>query len=166
MEREKKAGIESTGQWKETIHVGIAADHGGFELKEQVKEALASAGYKVEDFGAHKLVSGDDFPDFVVPLARAVTNGEVDRGVAICASGVGASIVANKIPGIRAALITDSFSAHQGVEDDDMNVICLGGQITGYSLSLELVFTFLNASFKGEERFKRRLRKVELLEGK
>ena len=166
MERGKKVEIESVGHRKEEMRIGIAADHGGFELKELVKAALDSAGYKVEDFGAHRLVIGDDYPDFVVPLARAVVKGEISRGVAICASGVGASIAANKIPGIRAALITDSFSAHQGVEDDDMNIICLGGQITGYSLSLELVLTFLKATFKSEERFNRRLSKVELLEKK
>jgi ribose 5-phosphate isomerase B len=146
--------------------IGLAADHGGFELKEQLKAALMLAGYNIFDFGAKKLVSNDDYPDFVIPLSRAVAAGDVYRGVAICASGVGASVAANKIPGVRAALITDSFSAHQGVEDDDMNIICLGGQITGYSLSLELVFTFLKADFKGEERFKRRLRKVKLLEKK
>jgi ribose 5-phosphate isomerase B len=164
MEKEKKAETESVMYRKEEMRIGIAADHGGFELKKLVKEALVSAGYNVKDFGAHKLVIGDDYPDFVVPLARAVAKGDINRGIAICASGVGACVAANKIPGIRAALITDSFSAHQGVEDDDMNVMCLGGQVTGNSLSLELVFTFLKATFKSEERFKRRLRKVELLE--
>lgn len=164
METGKKVEKERAGHRKDLMRIGIAADHGGFELKELVKAALVSAGYEVKDFGAHKLVIGDDYPDFVVPLARAVAKGEINRGIAICASGVGAGIAANKIPGIRAALITDSFSAHQGVEDDDMNIMCLGGQITGYSLSIELVFTFLKAAFKGEERFKRRLRKVELLE--
>jgi ribose 5-phosphate isomerase B len=108
---------------------------------------------------------GDDYPDFVVPLARAVATGEVTRGVAICGSGVGACVVANKVPGVRAALITESFSAHQGVEDDDMNVMCLGGQVTGEAQSWELVQTFLNAEFKGDERFRRRLAKVAALEG-
>lgn len=146
------------------MRIGLAADHGGFELKEQLKTALNTAGYEVEDFGAHELVIGDDYPDFVVPLARAVAKGEVNRGVAICASGVGACFAANKVPGVRAALITDFFSAHQGVEDDDMNVICLGGQVTAYALSLDLVKAFVNANFIGAERFSRRLAKVAALE--
>jgi ribose 5-phosphate isomerase B len=144
--------------------IGIAADHGGFELKEKLKNALIDSGYEVEDFGADKLAPGDDYPDYVVPLARAVAKGVVVRGLAICGSGVGACVVANKIPGVRAALITDYFSAHQGVEDDDMNVMCLGGRVTGYSLSLDLVRTFLGASFSGTERFSRRLKKVAALE--
>ena len=164
MERVKKAEKKSAGHRKEELHIGIAADHGGFELKEQLAAALRLAGYDVTDFGARKLVAGDDYPDFVIPLSRAVAKGEVTRGLAICGSGVGACVAANKIPGVRAALITDPFSAHQGVEDDDMNVMCLGGRVTGYSLSLELVLTFLNASFKGKERFKRRLGKVAALE--
>lgn len=146
------------------IRIGVAADHGGFELKAQLTESLKAAGYEIVDFGAHELVSGDDYPDFVIPMARAVASGEVSRGLAICGSGVGACVVANKVPGIRAALITDSFSAHEGVEDDDMNVMCLGGRITGPSLAWDLVQTFLNARFKGDERFKCRLAKVADLE--
>ena len=146
------------------MRIGIAADHGGFELKVQLTVALKAAGYEVEDFGAHELVTGDDYPDFVVPLARAVAKGEITRGLAICGSGVGACVAANKVPGVRAALITDSFSAHQGVEDDDMNVMCLGGRITGYALSWDLVQVFLNAHFKWAERFSRRLAKVAALE--
>jgi ribose 5-phosphate isomerase B len=146
------------------MRIGIAADHGGFELKVQLTVALKAAGYEVEDFGAHELVTGDDYPDFVVPLARAVAKGEITRGLAICGSGVGACVAANKVPSVRAALITDSFSAHQGVEDDDMNVMCLGGRVTGYALSWDLVQMFLNANFKGDERFKRRLEKVSALE--
>jgi len=107
------------------MRVGIAADHGGFELKGYLTAALQTAGYEVADFGDDCLVSGDDFPDFVVPLSRAVASGEVTRGLAICGSGVGACVAANKVPGVRAALITESFSARQGVEDDDMNVMCL-----------------------------------------
>ena len=148
------------------MRIGIAADHGGFELKRQLTADLKAAGYEVEDFGAHALMSGDDYPDFVVPLARAVVKGEVARGVAICGSGVGACVAANKVPGVRAALISDSFSAHQGVEDDDMNVMCLGGQVTGRALSWELVRTFLNARFEGDERFVRRLAKIAELEQK
>jgi len=146
------------------MRIGIAADHGGFELKVQLIADLKTAGYEVADFGAHKLEIGDDYPDFVVPLARAVAKGEIIRGLAICGSGVGACVAANKVPGVRAALITDSFSAHQGVEDDDMNVMCLGGRVTGDALSWDLVQTFLNAHFKKNERFKRRLAKVAALE--
>ena len=146
------------------MRVGIAADHGGFELKVYLTTAIKAAGYEVVDFGAHELVAEDDYPDFVVPLARTVARGEVVRGLAICGSGVGASVAANKVPGARAALITDSFSAHQGVEDDDMNIMCLGGRVTGYALSWDLVRIFLNAHFKGDERFSRRIAKVAALE--
>jgi ribose 5-phosphate isomerase B len=155
---------EGAGHQEELRRIGIAADHGGFELKEQLKEVLIAAGYDVVDFGAHELVQGDDYPDIVVPLARAVVGGEVSKGLAICGSGVGACVAANKIPGVRAALITDPFSAHQGVEDDDMNIMCLGGRVTGLALSRDLVSIFINARFKGEERFLRRLGKVKTLE--
>ncbi len=131
------------------MRIALAADHGGFELKGQLTAALKAAGYEVTDFGAHELEPGDDYPDFVVPLARAVARGEVDRGLAICGSGVGACVAANKVPGVRAALITDFFSAHQGVEDDDMNVMCLGGRVTGPALSWDLVQIFLSAQFQG-----------------
>jgi len=146
------------------MRIGIAADHGGFELKVQLITALKEVGYNVKDFGAYELEPEDDYPDFVVPLAIAVAKGEVNKGVAICGSGVGACVAANKVHGIRAALITDYFSAHQGVEDDDMNVMCLGGQVTGYALACELVKSFLKADFKPEERFARRLAKVAALE--
>ena len=146
------------------MRIGIAADHGGFELKAQLINDLKTAGYEVMDFGAHKLETGDDYPDFVLPLARAVAKGEINRGLAICGSGVGACVAANKVPGARAALITDPFSAHQGVEDDDMNVMCLGGGVTGYALSWDLVQMFLSAHFKGAKRFRRRLAKVAALE--
>jgi ribose 5-phosphate isomerase B len=147
------------------MRVGIAADHGGFELKKKLAENLASE-YEVIDFGAHTLKLEDDYPDMVVPLARAVAQRKVERGVAICGSGVGASVAANKILGVRAALISDVYSAHQGVEDDDMNVICLGGRVTGYALALDLVRTFLKAQFRGEGRFRRRLEKVAAIETK
>jgi ribose 5-phosphate isomerase B len=115
--------------------VGIAADNGGFELKTQLVVALKAAGYTVRDFSGQELIEGEDYPDFVVPLSRAVASGEVFRGLAVCGSGVGACVVANKVPGVRAALITDPFSAHQGVEDDDMNVMCLGGRVIGQALA-------------------------------
>ncbi len=148
------------------MRIGIAADHGGFELKEQLTEALKAAGYEVTDFGAHKLVTGDDYPDFVVPLAMAVAKGDITRGIAICGSGVGACVTANKVPGVRACLIHEAFSAHQGVEDDDMNMICLGGLVVGHALAWELVTTFLQAKFSGTDRFRRRLAKVTALEHK
>ena len=146
------------------MRVGIACDHGGFELKEYLCAALRNAGHEVVDFGARELAAGDDYPDFVIPMARAVARGEVNRGLAICDSGVGACITANKVPGVRAALIADSFSAHQGVEDDNMNVMCLGGQVTGQALAWDLVQAFLSANFKETERFKRRLAKISDLE--
>lgn len=148
------------------MRVGIAADHGGFEMKVYLTTTLKAAGYEVVDFGAHELVTGDDYPDFVAPMARAVASGKVTRGLAICGSGVGAGIAANRVPGARAALITDPFSAHQGVEDDDMNVMCLGGRVTGHALAWDLVQTFLNARFKGAERFKRQLAKILEMESK
>jgi len=146
--------------------IGIAADHGGYELKEKMSVDLREAGYEVIDFGDHNLIMEDDYPDFVVPLARAVAQGKVDRGVAICGSGVGACVIANKVAGVRASLIHESFSAHQGVEDDDINVICLGGLVVGYALAWELVKTFLAARFSGALRHRRRLLKITELENK
>jgi ribose 5-phosphate isomerase B len=164
MESENYIEKRSTENRRETMRIGIAADHGGFELKVQLVAALTFAGYRIKDFGAIELKDGDDYPDFVVPLAKAVSKGEITRGLAICGSGVGACIAANKVHGVRAALISDSFSAHQGVEDDDMNVMCLGGGITGSSLAWELVQAFLGADFKAEEKYIRRLNKVAALE--
>lgn len=146
------------------MRVGIASDHGGFTLKEQIAESLRGSGHEVVDFGAHQLDPGDDYPDFVIPLARAVADGKVERGLVLCGSGVGASIASNKIPGVRAGLIHDVFSAHQGVEDDDMNVFCLGGKVIGSALARELVETFLTARFSGAERHLRRIAKVQALE--
>jgi ribose 5-phosphate isomerase B len=146
------------------MRVGIAADHGGFTLKEVMLPRLREWGYEVMDFGAYQLNADDDYPDFVVPLARAVAGGQVDKGLAICGSGVGASIAANKIPGVRAALVHEVFSAHQGVEDDNMNVMCLGGRVLGYALAQELIRAFLTARFADAERFRRRLAKVAALQ--
>jgi ribose 5-phosphate isomerase B len=146
------------------MRVGIATDHGGFGLKEDLVARLRASGHEVVDFGAHSLDPGDDFPDFVIPLARAVAEGRVERGVAVCGSGVGASVCANKIPGIRAALVSDHFSAHQGVEDDHMNVICMGGRVVGPFLAWELLEAFLAAEFGQAERYLRRLDKVAALE--
>ena len=146
------------------MRVGIAADHGGFPLKEQLVARLKSAGHEVVDFGAHQLTPDDDYPDFVIPLGQAMAADTVDRGVAVCGSGVGASVCANKIAGVRAGLIHDHFSARQGVEDDHMNVICVGGRTVGASVAWELVETFLAAEFSQAERHLRRLRKVASLE--
>ena len=147
-----------------TKNIGISADHGGFELKEYLKTALAAHGFEVTDFGNQKMSNEDDYPDYVIPMARAVTRGEIERGIAVCGSGVGACIAVNKIRGARACLVTDSFSAHQGVEDDNMNIICLGGRITGQSLALEIANIFLSANFSGAERHMRRVAKVAELE--
>lgn len=146
------------------MKIGIAADHGGYDLKEKLKTWLLSLGHEIKDFGAYELNNTDDYPDFVIPMARAVSNKEVERGIAVCGSGVGASVAANKIAGVRAALINDHFSAHQGVEDDDLNILCLGGRVAGNMLAQELVQSFLSARFSGEERHLRRLQKVRKLE--
>lgn len=146
------------------MRIGMATDHGGFELKEELATRARKAGHDVIDFGAHELAPEDDYPDFVVPLGRAVAEGKVDRGVAVCGSGVGASVCANKIKGVRACLIEDHFSAKQGVEDDNLNVICLGGRIEGPELAWDLVQTFLAAEFSHAPRHVRRLRKVAALE--
>lgn len=146
------------------MKLGIAADHGGFELKKILIPFLKEKGYTVIDYGAFELENGDDYPDLIIPLAKALSNNDVDRGVAVCGSGVGAAIAANKIAGVRAALVNDHFSAHQGVEDDDMNMICLGGRVTGYATAQEYILSFLNARFSGAERHLRRLNKVKALE--
>jgi ribose 5-phosphate isomerase B len=146
------------------MRVGIATDHGGFGLKEELVKQLRQAGHDVVDFGALQLSEGDDYPDYVVPLAKAVATQEVERGVAICGSGVGASVCANKIQGIRAALIHDHFSARQGVEDDHMNILCMGGRTVGPAVAWDLVQTFLDAQFSQAQRHLRRLSKVASLE--
>ena len=146
------------------IIIGIAADHGGFELKEFLVKMLHEANYQVIDFGNNKINNGDDYPDFVIPLADAVSNGSVERGIAVCGSGVGASIAVNKVAGVRGCLITEKFSAQQGVEDDNMNIICLGGRVITASLAWELVNIFLKATFSGAERHNRRLAKVAAIE--
>ena len=147
-------------------HIGIAADHGGYELKEYLAGMLREAGHEVIDFGDGQPKVDDDYPDFIVPLARAVSSGGVNRGIGICGSGVGASVAANKVAGVRACLIHETFSAHQGVEDDDLNMMCLGGLVVGHALAWELVQTFLAAKFSGAERHRRRLAKVTDLEKK
>jgi len=159
-----RQGNRGDGIMKTFQRVGLAADHGGYELKEYLAGMLRESGHHVSDFGNRQAESNDDYPDFVVPLARAVACGDQERGVAICGSGVGASVAANKIAGVRACLIHETFSAHQGVEDDDLNMICLGGLVVGHALAWELVQTFLTARFSGAERYRRRLAKVTDLE--
>jgi len=146
------------------MRVGIAADHGGFEYKQQLIPVLRELGHEVKDYGADALDPADDYPDYAGAVAGAVAAGEVERGIAICGSGVGACVAANKIPGVRAALVHDAFSAHQGVEDDDMNIICLGARVIGIELAKDVVKTFLGARFSGAERHQRRLSKVIALD--
>jgi ribose 5-phosphate isomerase B len=146
------------------MHLGIATDHGGFHLKQDMLARLRAAGHDVVDFGASALHPDDDYPDFVIPLAQAVAAGTLERGIAICGSGVGASICANKVPGAHAALINDHFSAAQGVEDDHMNVICIGGRTSGPEVAWDLVRAFLAAEFSDAPRHLRRLSKVAQLE--
>jgi ribose 5-phosphate isomerase B len=147
-----------------TMKITIGADHGGFALKGIIVQFLSKKGHEVIDVGAFSLEPADDYPDFARAVAEAILKGNAKRGILICGSGVGASIAANKFPGIRAALCHDSFSAHQGVEDDDMNVLCLGARVIGEELGKELVLSFLAARFSGEERHKRRIEKIKTIE--
>ena len=142
------------------MRVAIGADHGGYALKDEMKQFLQSLGHEMIDVGAHTLDPADDFPDFTKPLAESVAAGSAERGIMICGSGVGASVAANKVKGIRASVCHDTYSAHQGVEHDDMNVLCLGARIVGIELARELTGAFLSAEYVPEERFQRRLDKV------
>lgn len=146
------------------MKIGIAADHAGFEQKQLLLELLRGRGYDIRDYGALTYDPDDDYPDIIVPLAQAIAAGEVNRGIAVCGSGVGVSVAANKIKGVRAALITDTYSAKQGVEHDDMNLLCLGGRVVGPMLMRELVDAFLKANYIGTGRFERRLQKLVALE--
>ena len=141
------------------MKVAVGCDHAGFPLKQEVLEMLTALGHTADDFGTFS-TAPVDYPDYARKVAEAVVSGACDRGVVVCGSGVGASVAANKVPGIRAALCHDTFSARQGVEDDSMNVLCLGARVVGPSLCAELVSTFLAARFSGAERHERRLRKV------
>ena len=146
------------------MKIGIGADHGGFEMKQKLVELLATRGHEVVDFGDRVYDEKDDYPDFAIPLARAVANADVERGILICGSGVGASVAANKVKGVRAAVCHDDFTSRQGVEDDNMNVLCLGGRTTGFAVAWNLVSSFLEAKFSEAERHRRRLAKVAQLE--
>jgi ribose 5-phosphate isomerase B len=143
--------------------VALGADHGGYSLKNELLARL-SGQYDILDLGAHKYNPDDDYPDFAEAVARAVASGRAQRGILVCGSGVGASVAANKVPGVRACLCHDIYSAHQGVEHDDMNVLCLGAYVIGVELAIELVIAFLNAHFSKEERHRRRLKKVLVIE--
>jgi RpiB/LacA/LacB family sugar-phosphate isomerase len=145
------------------MRVGIAADHAGYGLKQELIPSLRALGNEVEDLGTHS-AEPVDYPDVAERLGRAVLSGTVERGILICGSGVGASVAANKLPGIRAGLCHDTYSAHQGVEHDDMNLLVLGARVIGIELARELVRTFLQASFTHEERHERRLGKIRALE--
>jgi ribose 5-phosphate isomerase B len=146
------------------MKIAVAADHAGLELKNHARKLLESLGHEVTDVGAHTFEPADDYPDFAEALGKAVASGEVERGVLICGSGVGASIAANKIRGVRAAICHDSYSAHQGVEHDDMNVLVLGSRVIGAALAEDLVRAFLQAKFTNEPRHARRLAKVKRIE--
>ena len=146
------------------MRIGIASDHAGFTLKKLLKKELANLGHTIVDYGPSTLSPKDDYPDFVVPLAQNVARRRVQRGIAICGSGVGACIAANKVNGVRAALLSDYFSAHQGVEDDNMNVICFGAQVINYSLARDLTLAFLDARYIKNKNHDRRLSKVAALE--
>ncbi len=142
------------------MKVAVGADHAGFALKGEIVSWLESEGHQVDDLGAYHLDLDDDYPDFAVAVAGSVTSGEVERGILVCGSGVGACITANKVKGIRACLCHDTYSARQGVEHDDMNVICVGGRIIGIDLAKVVIQEFLGAEFVPEARFKRRLDKM------
>lgn len=145
-----------------TMKIGLASDHGGFELKEWLKEKLKeNESIEITDFGNTRYDPDDDYPDFIIPMAQSVADGKLDRGIALCGSGVGASMAASAVKGARAAVIHDFFSARQGVEDDNMNIICFGGGIIGKELALENVLAFLNATFKNTDRYIHRLKKWE-----
>lgn len=146
------------------MNIAIGCDHGGFQLKTIVLESLQKWGHKVDDCGALTFVNEDDYPDYTFSVAKSIQEGRSQRGILICGSGIGASVAANKLHGIRAAICHDTFSARQGVEDDNMNVLCLGGRVIGYALALEVVKVFLEARFSGLKRHQRRLKKVEKFE--
>ena len=146
------------------MRIAIGADHGGFPLNERIIEELKRAGYEVIDFGTHDGLQADDYPDYARLVGQSVQRGEAERGIIVCGSGVGACVAANKLKGVRACLCHDTYSAHQGVEHDDINVLCLGARIVGNELALELVRAFLGARFTYQERHIRRLAKITAME--
>lgn len=146
------------------MRIAVGADHAGFELKSQLTPWLQAQGYAVADLGAHRHDPEDDYPDFAAAVARAVAGGQAERGVVFCGSGVGACITANKVRGVRACLCHDTYTARQGVEHDDMNVLCLGGRVVSAADARQLLTAFLEAEFQPEERFQRRLDKLNEVE--
>jgi ribose 5-phosphate isomerase B len=148
------------------MKVAVAADHAGSLLLTPVLECVRGLGHEVLDLGTHDAITPDDYPDRAADIAAALTDGRAERGVLICGSGVGASVAANKVRGIRAALCHDTYSAHQGVEHDQMNVLCLGARVIGEALAVELVRAFLGASFTNEDRHRRRVAKIAVMESK
>lgn len=146
------------------MRIALGTDHAGFHLKQEVRAWLAAAGHDVRDVGAHTYAPADDYPDYAALVAQAVARGDAERGVLVCGSGVGASIAANKVGGVRAAMCHDTYSAHQGVEHDDMNVLCMGARVIGPETAREVLNAFLGARFSGVERHVRRLNKVKALE--
>jgi len=146
------------------LRIVVGADHGGFHLKQELVKWLKDEGHIIEDIGAHEYDQYDDYPDFAIRAAHEIKNGNVSRGIVICGSGVGASIASNKIKGIRASVCHDSYSAAQGVEHDDMNVLCIGARVIEYELATLIVESFLNSNYSGAERHQRRLDKLIDLE--
>lgn len=148
------------------MRIAIGADHGGYPLNERVIEELRGAGHEITDFGTHDGSQPDDYPDYAVKVGQAVQGGDVEIGILICGSGVGAAVAANKLTGIRAALCGDTYSGHQSREHDDCNVLCLGARVVGEELALDIVRAFVAARFTGEERHRRRLEKIVEIEMK
>jgi len=146
------------------MRVAIGVDHGGFLFKGPIVDYLTMAGHEVLDLGAYNMDPEDDYPDYAKAVGEAVLRGEAERGIILCGSGVGACVAANKLPGIRAGLCHDTYSAHQAVEHDNINVLCLGARVIGVALALELVQAFIGATFSGEERHRRRVAKVAEME--
>ena len=146
------------------MKIAIAADHGGFSLKADLVEVLQQAGHDVVDLGAHEYLANDDYPDYALLVGKVVQSGQAERGIVLCGSGIGACVAANKLKGVRAGVCHDTYSAHQGVEHDDMNVLCLGARIIGVEPAKEIVLAYVNAKFNTGERYQRRLNKVLKIE--
>ena len=146
------------------MRIAVGADHAGYNLKNIILEILDSMNHEIIDVGAYSFDPSDDYPDFSVILARKIASGDADKGIMVCGSGVGASVTANKIDGVRAAICHDIYSAHQGVEHDDMNVLCIGSRVIGIELAREITISFLGATFIPEEKYIRRLNKIKNLE--
>jgi RpiB/LacA/LacB family sugar-phosphate isomerase len=164
MMRYLRVAVSDPNTEEHNMHIAIGSDHAGFTMKNDLAALLRELGHDVLDVGAHHADPSDDYPDFAEAVGKAIVEGKAERAVLICGSGVGASVAVNKIPGIRAAVCHDAYSAHQGVEHDNMNVLVLGSRIIGPELARDLVRTYLAARFSGEERHRRRLAKVDAIE--